>query len=281
MRVSRQLSRGDSELNELDNILICGNCKANIRLSLDGECNCKEHSFEKTKNVLHKISQAAVSEEVRTRDAQADGYLAHSKFPTQIRSVKSWLEQAKPGGIALDLGCGPGPYTKLLAERMKSVVGVDFSPASLTINANSQDADTETLFVESDLNSICVKPASISALLMADFLQHLGGRSQRIALLNAAIQGLQPQGRFYLSFFNLNIKNYLRGDVHGRFGRTGILYERLTPSNVLDDLPEAAVVEHISPMNIFHNASLDRIIQKVPFAKYLGRMTVITGYVTD
>src|SRR6266850_788382 len=57
--------------------------------------------------------------EARARDSEAAGYLAHSKFPTQISRVKQFLatvpETVKSTPV-LELGSGPGPYTKLLLE---------------------------------------------------------------------------------------------------------------------------------------------------------------------
>ncbi len=52
---------------------------------------------------------------------------------------------------------------------------------------------------------------------MCDFLQHLGGHEARSAFLSKAFSWLAPGGYFYLSFFNFNIKNYLKGDLRGHF----------------------------------------------------------------
>lgn len=47
-----------------------------------------------------------------------------------VREVREWANSVRPGGVVLDLGCGPGyPVTQLLIEAGLAVHGVDASPA--------------------------------------------------------------------------------------------------------------------------------------------------------
>ena len=49
-----------------------------------------------------------------------------------IEQQVAWLDGQLPAGARiLDLGCGPGFYTRQLAERGFCCTGVDFSPASI------------------------------------------------------------------------------------------------------------------------------------------------------
>lgn len=55
-----------------------------------------------------------------------------SRRLTVIEQQIAWIARQLPDGARiLDLGCGPGFYTRLLAERGFSCTGVDFSPASI------------------------------------------------------------------------------------------------------------------------------------------------------
>lgn len=57
--------------------------------------------------------------------------LDHHKTKLQERRETVDDLNLKPGDVVLDLGCGPGLWTHLLAEKVKPngrVVGVDFSP---------------------------------------------------------------------------------------------------------------------------------------------------------
>ena len=225
--------------------------------------------------------------EMVTRDKQAVGYLKHEKFPTQISSFKQWLNKFaidlqgtsyKSKKIALDLGCGPGPYTKYLQNLGYEVIAIDFSKDSLIINsAECKNSKNEVVFLQEDLNKISLMKDSVDLVVMADFLQHLGSKYHRERLLNEAVMALKKDGNFYLSFFNLNIKNYFKNDVHGDFSGGTIRYERLTASNVLLGLCDDVKINFVMPMNIVHDAFIDRILTRIPGAKYLARMMVIAG----
>src|SRR5574340_623600 len=60
-----------------------------------------------------------------------DWLLDHHKTKLQERRQMVDDLNLKPGDVVLDLGCGPGLWTHLLAEKVKPngrVVGIDFSP---------------------------------------------------------------------------------------------------------------------------------------------------------
>lgn len=216
--------------------------------------------------------------EVDARDRQAAGYLAHSKFPTQLARFDRFLERPHTvNGPVYELGCGPGPFTSKLTERGYDVVAVDFSVRSLEINRASlstQGAD-RAAFVHADVNALRMAPESTDLLLMCDFLQHLGNQPVRDAFLQKAFSWLRPGGRFYLTFFNLNVKNRAKKDVRGSFG--AIPYERLRYKEVIGAFPSDIVVESAAPMNIFTSAAADRAATLLPGAALFARMMSISG----
>lgn len=57
-----------------------------------------------------------------------------SRKPDTILSTIEWLEKSllKPGSAILDMGCGPGLYTELLADRGHKMTGVDISKNSIS-----------------------------------------------------------------------------------------------------------------------------------------------------
>jgi len=264
-------------------VLRCGSCDG----ELDGtsaalQCRCGTCRIAADEHGIFVEARLATtaSSEMQVRDREARGYLQHGKFPTQIASVEAWLQGVPAGGLALDLGCGPGPYTAKLRDKGCRVLAVDFSLESLRINAAACRAGggEQADFLQADLNSLCLRPDSVDLVLMADFLQHLGGVEQRRRLLREVLAALRPGGHFYLSFFNLNIKHFLKGDVHGHFAGGKIAYERLTLPNVLADLPAAAEVTAAHPMSVFHVPGADRLASALPGARWLARMAYISGY---
>ncbi|WP_345881947.1 class I SAM-dependent methyltransferase [Shewanella algae] len=79
---------------------------------------------------------------------------ASRKLAVIERQVDWLCSQLAPGAKVLDLGCGPGFYTQLLAKRGFCCTGVDFSPASIAYaqqqaQAAGLDIDYQLLDVRS------------------------------------------------------------------------------------------------------------------------------------
>jgi 2-polyprenyl-3-methyl-5-hydroxy-6-metoxy-1,4-benzoquinol methylase len=277
-------------------VLTCHHCHTPLVMQgASVACHCGARQFIVDNGIYRDCALRGGSHsEMRVRDPQASTYLQHSKFPTQLARFHHWLRQATgvvqyvapsvltedASKVALDLGCSAGPYTSLLQTAGFKVIALDISSMPLQLNAQSCRQHTNagsTVFVQADLNAVDIRPQSVDVLVMADFLQHLGSRVLRERLLRQAFAALRPGGLFCLSFFNMNIKNYLNGDIHGDFAQGSIPYERLSVRNVLSFFPADIEVELRCPMNIFHGASLDAACAKLPGAFFLARMAWITG----
>lgn len=221
--------------------------------------------------------------EAKTRNRQASGYLEHSKFPTQVERVRQFLNKLPSFTKelpALDLGCGPGPYSQYLLGKGYRVIAVDFSKQNIILNHRSCDkitSDESHAHVIADLNSLHLSNNSTKLLMMCDFLQHLGDEKARKNFLDRAFSWLIPGGYFYLSCFNYNLKNRFKRDKRGSFGNGSILYERCSLEEVLGMLPDNIVLDSVKPMNIFHGARADQIASRLPFAFQCARMISLSG----
>lgn len=261
-------------------IIRCGDCDTGIDLlGNEASCVCGTSRYSLFAGIYVRNSLEVNQEnEMLIRDKQAAGYLSHGKFPTQITDFDKWLREigdtenlfgSERPKIALDLGCGPGPYTKKLQDLGFYVIAIDFSMQSLSINLDGCRAgETETTFVQEDLNKLALVRNSVDLVVMADFLQHLGGRNRRERLLHEVFSALKENSYFYLSFFNLNIKNYIKGDVHGDFAGGMIRYEPLTAKNVIADFPIYMSVDSVRPMNIVHGALLEKVLTALPLSRF-------------
>lgn len=87
---------------------------------------------------------------------------------------------AEPDWTVLDVGCGPGTLAVPLAEKVRGITGIDFSPAMIELlndrcrNAGIQNVTTHVAGWEDDWNSLGIEPhdtAIASRSLVVDDLQ--------------------------------------------------------------------------------------------------------------
>lgn len=120
-------------------------------------------------------------------------------------------------------------------------------------------------------------PAKISPSSSTESFAYICSE-ERERFLNNAFSALMPVGRFFLSFFNINIVNYLKGDIYGDFCSGKIPYERFCPKNIIRYFPKEISIDCVTPMNIFHKALPDRLLSRLPLSILLSRMVVISGF---
>ena len=109
-----------------------------------------------------------------------------------------WLSSLIPSqGKILDLGCGPGLYTKRLSEMGYDATGMDYSKRSIAF-AKSQDAKTEYVYKNYlELDSIGVFDAI--TLIYCDYAALTPDERQR--LIPKVHGALKPRGLFILDVF--------------------------------------------------------------------------------
>jgi 2-polyprenyl-3-methyl-5-hydroxy-6-metoxy-1,4-benzoquinol methylase len=269
--------------------ILCPNCGARLAVTSYEPaiaCSCGA-LFRLDQNILFLSKPEDLEQipEAVARNREAGIYLQLPKFPTQIASLGRFVAALPPplaAFPALDLGCGPGPTTGMLLDKGYRVVAVDFSAASLRINAMANARHrSHVMYVAANLNDLRVPKAKYGVLMMADFLQHLGSSEAQCRFVNNIMPALVPGGMFYLSCLNYNIKNMLKNDRIGSF-RGGampgaIRYRRSRVTEIVAMLPNEIEILSVRPMNVFHGAAADRLATKLPFSFLLARMIVVIG----
>lgn len=114
------------------------------------------------------------------------------------RSVK-WLSGFIPvNGKILDLGCGPGLYTKRFSDMGYDVTGIDYSKRSI-VYAKSQDTKTEYLYknyLEIDFTDMF----NAVTLIYCDYAALTPDERQR--LVQKVYKALKPGGLLILDVFS-------------------------------------------------------------------------------
>ena len=262
-----------SNLLRLAQVMRCPSCGKALRFEDTQRVCCNGPGGATIDGKIIRYQSYICDPEMMVRDRQADGYLQHRKFPTQVARIRRFITSLPRGRLPiLDLGCGPGPTTEMLEYMDFEVLAVDFSRRSLELNKSKS-----ALLVQADLRDIHFANESVGGLMMSDFLQHLGDLRVQATFLETIFRALVSGGWFFLSFFNTNLKNLFRGDIDGSFAEGKIRYHRSKPSQVLDILPATVKVGSVRSMNVFHQPTLDDVASRLPLGRLFARMIVMTG----
>ncbi|UCG11286.1 MAG: class I SAM-dependent methyltransferase [Deltaproteobacteria bacterium] len=143
----------------------------------------------------------------------AEHYLWMSgDYDAKIKENRVFFETTgiKPnsGGRALDLGCGPGYQSIVLAELGFTVLSIDLSDRLLSVlRGRSSDLEIET--VQGDIldSSLYVhkRPFEL-AVCMGDTLTHLQAMDELVALFESVFESLEDGGRFIVTFRDLSVE---------------------------------------------------------------------------
>lgn len=117
----------------------------------------------------------------------------------QQRALAPWL-RTKPGEKVLDVGCGVGRWSRLLAHQGAEVVGVDLSPTMVEEarrRAIEEGVGDCCHFQTADMTELDLHE-QFSLIVGVTVLQHILDRVQFQSAINRLKQHLSPQGRIVL-----------------------------------------------------------------------------------
>ena len=146
-------------------------------------------------------------EEMREKYNAGDYFESHRKAldnletPFQRYRIRNVLKlyDPQPHECILDLGCGWGTFSLLLAQKCREVIGLDYSEKSIEICQNlAASKDFENLrFVCEDVTNTKLKSSSIDVVIAADLFEHLYPNVSKKAIVEAH-RVLKPGGRIII-----------------------------------------------------------------------------------
>ena len=134
-------------------------------------------------------------------------------FDTKVSELVAELEAAQlprvRGGLAVDLGCGPGFHSVALAERGYRVVAVDASERLLR-ELHDRVSDQPIEVVRGDLRDLhryLPDDASVDlALVLGDTITHLDSSEEVETLAADVANRMSPGGELWISYRDLSVR---------------------------------------------------------------------------
>jgi tRNA (uracil-5-)-methyltransferase TRM9 len=106
----------------------------------------------------------------------------------------------KSGTRALDIGCGNGRHSELLAERVDSVIGLDVSAGLLrTARTRMAANDWQAHLLQADAATLPLGAGTVDIGIYVATLHHLPDRETRRESLNELARVLGPDGQALVS----------------------------------------------------------------------------------
>lgn len=142
---------------------------------------------------------------------------AASRRNIKISRHVDWLNELA-GDITsiLDLGCGPGLYTSLLAEKGHTCVGIDYAPASIQYAREfAEDKNLDCIYIEEDIRSADYGNSFGLAMLIYGELNVFRSDDAEL-ILKKTYQALNPGGILVLELHTF--------DCIKRIGQDGIYW---------------------------------------------------------
>ncbi|NJD04165.1 MAG: class I SAM-dependent methyltransferase [Ruminiclostridium sp.] len=143
---------------------------------------------------------------------------AASRKHSDIDHSVKWLQSIIPAGSkVLDLGCGPGLYTKRLSDAGYDVTGMDYSKRSI---AYAKEHDTRTKYIYRNYLEMDYSEAfDVITLIYCDYAALIP--DERKTLLSKIHRALKPNGLFIFDVFTERTFNGKRDNTSWSYHENG------------------------------------------------------------
>jgi SAM-dependent methyltransferase len=264
-----------------DAVVACGTCAADYPLR-DG--------------VLDLLGEtgmdAAESQfELQKRAEQASQSRGSSSFqPTWADELEVQATLRKLGDLlgkkVIELGCGPGFYTRHLVELGAVVLALDFSAEALKLNASQLPAGARVGLVRADVSRLRLSPA-VFDLALTTLYSNLPTAQMRRAANQAVHQGLKPGGQYLVSAHHQDLRRVVRRrPLADHYPGSGIFFQNFSQSALRRELSESFQSVATTPVCIWIpvlsrvsgvRSLLSRASERLPVLNRFGLIVLATA----
>lgn len=206
---------------------------------------------------------------------------------SDILEVPAHLDelQTSPTSTVLELACGDGRFTSLIAKTGARILAVDFSINALRLLAQRLPVDARVGRVHADINHLHLATHAFDRALT---LTPLDSRDERMNMFRTIALALREDGLYVGSFEHDDLNRRLLGlPLVRRYSKGGILIEHLTTRTMrLETAPYFSTIR-IRPIRprVPLVAKLPagvarpilRIAAALPFVRYFGELLLLTA----
>lgn len=189
-------------------------------------------------------------QEMRARDDQVTDYdklpglqlLGKIELPMLLRHARVTRDTT-----LLEGGCGNGRMTHRLARHATHVVAVDFSLASLRMNAaRLQAAGVKNVtLLQADLSALPLAADVVDRVISCQVIEHLPSHTSRAKVICEFSRVSRPDARVVITGYKYNLFERVFGSKEGEHAGQ-IPYFRFTRSEFEQLMREALEVERVS-----------------------------------
>jgi ubiquinone/menaquinone biosynthesis C-methylase UbiE/uncharacterized protein YbaR (Trm112 family) len=206
---------------------------------------------------------------------------------SDILEVPAHLEelQSSPANTILELACGDGRFTTLIAETGARILAVDFSINALRLLQERLPAGARVGRLHADINQLHVASRAFDRALT---LTPLDSRNERMKMFQTIAEALTDDGRYIGSFEHDDLNRRLLGlPLKRRYSEQGILIEHLTTNTMRIEAapyfrnlrlrpirPRVPLVAKLPPRWAYHFLQL---IVALPFVRHFGELLLLTA----
>lgn len=263
--------------------LHCISCKANFAIQegilnmLNGKALDNESRHELKLRNEHAVSRSTINNGLAWFDNE------HNQMET-IPTIEAL--SVNHNSTILELGCGDGRYSRLIADKCQWLMAVDFSLDSLKILQQRLSDSRNVGLVLGDITNMKVKEAGFDRIL-STLVSNLPTLRHRAAMYRLASNALKSDGRFVFSTHHHGLRQRLKGEAKtGRYRPGGIYRKHFTRSECKNEVKQYFKSVTVKPIQIYFPfarrlglplVAQSRVLERVPLINCLGSLLLCTA----